>query len=480
MEPIIHFIILVHACTIVAMSNYVTASKFSSILVFGDSTVDTGNNNYIEAALSRGDHLPYGKDFPGHEASGRFSNGKLVPDMIASFLNIKDVVPPYLDPNLSNEDLLTGVCFASGGSGLDEMTAASFNVLSMNKQIEYFKAYIIRLKHIAGENKTKEILANALVIFCAGANDVILNFYDLPTRSLFLSIEQYHDVLLDKLQILIKDVYDLGCRKIGIAGIPPIGCTPIQITVKLVLGRKCVANQNLDSEKYNLKLQQRLRRLQTMLQGSRLVYADLYYTVLNLINQSEKYGIEETSRGCCGLGIIEATPICNQFTPVCPNASKYLFWDSVHFSEVSYKYLANYIETEVIPQTGVWKDRESRDVEETSFEDDKSVVEDDKDGDIGGAKSDCVCFKGVDQRPNKNSEKRKEVYKPEGFSLRDIVWARCGKRYPAWPGMVINRMLDALESVLSCYVPGLCKGEVGDGVPIFEIHRQVCGYMVLV
>ncbi|KAK7300865.1 hypothetical protein RJT34_11716 [Clitoria ternatea] len=348
MEPIIHFIILVHACTIAVMSNSVTVSHFSSILVFGDSTVDTGNNNYIKT-LSKANHLPYGRDFIDHVANGRFSNGKLIPDMIASFLNIKDVVPPYLDPSLSDEDLLTGVSFASGGSGLDEMTAASLNVLSMSKQIEYFKVYIIRLKHIAGENKTKEILANAFVMFSAGVNDFLFNFYDFHLKSPFLSIEQYQDGLLVKLEISIKEIYDLGCRNFGIAGIPPIGCIPIEITTKFVYGRKCVANENLDSEKYNLKLMQLLSQLQVMLPGSRLVYADVYYTVLNLINQSEKYGMEETSRGCCGLGTVEVPPFCNEFTPLCPNASKYIFWDSIHFTEIAYTYLANYFITELLP-----------------------------------------------------------------------------------------------------------------------------------
>lgn len=31
-------------------------------------------------------------------------------------------MPAYLDPNLKTEDLLTGVSFASGGSGYDPLT----------------------------------------------------------------------------------------------------------------------------------------------------------------------------------------------------------------------------------------------------------------------------------------------------------------------------------------------------------------------
>jgi len=41
----------------------------------------------------------------------------------AEELGIKDLLPPYFDPNLQPNDLLTGVCFASGGSGYDPLTA---------------------------------------------------------------------------------------------------------------------------------------------------------------------------------------------------------------------------------------------------------------------------------------------------------------------------------------------------------------------
>lgn len=41
----------------------------------------------------------------------------------ASYMGIKDFVPPYLDPSLSLEELMTGVSFASGSSGFDPLTA---------------------------------------------------------------------------------------------------------------------------------------------------------------------------------------------------------------------------------------------------------------------------------------------------------------------------------------------------------------------
>lgn len=120
-----------------------------ALFVWGDSIVDPGNNNVIET-LIRCNFPPYGQDFSGHKATGRFSNGKVPGDILgtharthggnmiplfcslcdsislltsASRMGIKEYVPPYLGTELSDFDMLTGVSFASGASGFDPLTA---------------------------------------------------------------------------------------------------------------------------------------------------------------------------------------------------------------------------------------------------------------------------------------------------------------------------------------------------------------------
>lgn len=54
-----------------------------AFLVFGDSLVDNGNNNYL-ATTARADSHPYGIDYyPTHQPTGRFSNGFNIPDFIS-------------------------------------------------------------------------------------------------------------------------------------------------------------------------------------------------------------------------------------------------------------------------------------------------------------------------------------------------------------------------------------------------------------
>ena len=54
-----------------------------AFIVFGDSIVDTGNNNYIDT-LVKCDFRPYGRDFIGGKPTGRFCNGKVTSDFLGS------------------------------------------------------------------------------------------------------------------------------------------------------------------------------------------------------------------------------------------------------------------------------------------------------------------------------------------------------------------------------------------------------------
>jgi hypothetical protein len=99
------------------------ASRVPAVIVFGDSTVDTGNNNQIGTTL-RSDFPPYGRDMPGGaRATGRFGNGRLPPDFISEALGLPPLVPAYLDPAYGIKDFARGVCFASAGTGVDNATA---------------------------------------------------------------------------------------------------------------------------------------------------------------------------------------------------------------------------------------------------------------------------------------------------------------------------------------------------------------------
>lgn len=107
-----------------------TSAKVPAIIVFGDSSVDAGNNNLISTVL-KSNFEPYGRDFEGGRPTGRFCNGLIPPDFISQAFGLKPAIPAYLDPSFTISDFATGVCFASAGTGYDNDTSRVLVSLSI-------------------------------------------------------------------------------------------------------------------------------------------------------------------------------------------------------------------------------------------------------------------------------------------------------------------------------------------------------------
>ncbi|KAL5715857.1 hypothetical protein ACHQM5_017621 [Ranunculus cassubicifolius] len=315
--------------------------SISAILVFGDSTVDPGNNDYIKTAF-RTNFPPYGRDLPNHIPTGRCTNGKLVTDFTASYLGIKEYVPPYLNNSLSINELITGVSFASAGSGYDPFTAHIGSVNTMAKQREYFKEYKERLGQIMGTEKMESHIQKAVFVVSCGTNDFGINYFLLPVRRKQYIVAVYQKFVIQNAKDFLQGLLDLGAQKIAIVGVPPIGCLPILITLNsynTFPERQCIDSYNTVAKQYNTMLQ---NELQIMIKnnvaksGFMILYIDIYEPLLRLIQSHEKFGFEEWRRGCCGTGLLELGFLCSQISPVCPNPSKFIWWDSVHPTERVY------------------------------------------------------------------------------------------------------------------------------------------------
>ncbi|KAL1560297.1 GDSL esterase/lipase-like protein [Salvia divinorum] len=317
-------------------------STTSAFFVFGDSTVDSGNNNYIQT-ISRSNFPPYGKDLPDHIATGRFTNGKLVTDFLSSYAGIKDLIPPYLDPTLTLDDLKTGVCFASAGTGFDPLTAQINVVIPIQKQLKYFKEYKSRMEVEIGKEKTARLINSAFFLISAGTNDFMVNYYG-PTqiRSKTYNISGYQDFILQQAQQLIQGLLGLGARKIAFVGLPPIGCVPAVITLNsdnALAHRGCIQRLSAVARRYNALLKFKLAAIQKQAPAATIVYVDIFNPIDRMVRNPQQFGFENVNLGCCGSGIIEFSVLCNPLSPVCSDNSKYLFWDSVHPTQAAYYYV---------------------------------------------------------------------------------------------------------------------------------------------
>lgn len=132
-----------------AISYAAKTNAARAFYVFGDSLVDSGNNNYL-VTTARADSPPYGIDYPTGRPTGRFSNGLNLPDIISMrpflhlfYFNILELLRvifawglgeqigseptlPILSPELTGEKLLIGANFASAGIGILNDTGVQF------------------------------------------------------------------------------------------------------------------------------------------------------------------------------------------------------------------------------------------------------------------------------------------------------------------------------------------------------------------
>ncbi|KAH9302867.1 hypothetical protein KI387_014450, partial [Taxus chinensis] len=174
-----------------------------ALYIFGDSTIDPGNNDEI-MTICRANFHPYGQDFPGGKATGRFTNGKLVTDMLSGFLGLPDELPGNLDPEFTGQKLLTGASFGSAGAGIDDSTSLPLGTISLGMQMENFRSYRQNLEDMIGEEGASKIISGALFAISMGTNDFIDNYYSNSTIREKYNIEQFQELLLQDLQPFIQ------------------------------------------------------------------------------------------------------------------------------------------------------------------------------------------------------------------------------------------------------------------------------------
>ncbi|XP_042509631.1 GDSL esterase/lipase EXL3-like [Macadamia integrifolia] len=314
-----------------------------AVFGFGDSIIDPGNNNNIKTLVKCNFH-PYGKDFKEGIPTGRFCNGKIPTDFFVEEMGIKELLPAYLDPSLGPQDLLTGVCFASGAAGYDPLTSEIASVVSLSEQLKLFKEYKEKLKMIAGEERTRTIISESLYVLCAGSDDIANTYFPTPFRRYKYDVPAYTDLMLHSASSFIQDLYNLGARRIVVLDVPPIGCVPSQRTLAGGKERQCGEKENQAALLFNSKLSTLIDSLEKKLPQSKMLFVDIFKPLLDIIQNPLSYGFDEVREGCCGTGKLEVSILCNDLVPVtCPDDSKYLFWDSYHPTESGYRVLTTII-----------------------------------------------------------------------------------------------------------------------------------------
>ncbi|KDP21038.1 hypothetical protein JCGZ_21509 [Jatropha curcas] len=242
---------------------------------------------------------------------------------------------------------MTGVSFASAGSGFDPLTPQISNVISTETQMEYFKEYKKRLESAIGKKRAENHINKALFIISCGTNDFIVNYLTIPIRRKTFTISAYQQFILHKSLQFVQDLVDEGARRISIAELPPMGCIPAVITIfsknatNAILERNCIDSYSSIGINLNQMLRNELNLMQNRLLnlGLKISILATYGPLKDVIQGDGRSAFDEVNIGCCGTGYLEAGILCNPESFVCPDASKYVFWDSIHPTETTYYYI---------------------------------------------------------------------------------------------------------------------------------------------
>ncbi|KFK31504.1 hypothetical protein AALP_AA6G121100 [Arabis alpina] len=303
----------------------------TTILVFGDSSVDPGNNNYLNTDM-KGNFPPYGGSFINHRSTGRLCDGLLAPDFIAEAMG-HPPVQAFLDPTLTQTDLPHGASFASAGSGYDDLTANISNVWSFSTQVNYFLHYKIHLNKLVGPSEGSKMINNAIFLLSMGSNDFLQNYLIDFTRQKQFTVDEFIDFLSSRMLNDAKMLHRIGARRLVVVGVPPMGCMPL---MKYLKGQEtCIDQLNQIAFSFNSKIVKNLELLQSEI-GLKTIYVDAYSTIQEAVKTPQKFGFIEATKGCCGTGTYEYGETCKDME-VCKDPTKYVFWDAVHPTQRMYQ-----------------------------------------------------------------------------------------------------------------------------------------------
>lgn len=129
-----------------------------------------------------------------------------------------------------------------------------------------------------------------MYVISLGTNDFLENYYVSPRRSSLYKIDEYEVFLTGIAENFVEEIYNLGARKISLGGIPPMGCMPLERTMNIMSGSECVEQFNKVAMDFNGKLQASVAKLNAQLLGIKLVYSDVYGTMLRAIENPSAYG----------------------------------------------------------------------------------------------------------------------------------------------------------------------------------------------
>jgi phospholipase/lecithinase/hemolysin len=297
----------------------VSGQKFNAIFSFGDSMSDTGNLcvNGPPAGLTL-TQPPYGETFFGR-ATCRCSDGRLVVDFLAEKFGL-----PLLKPSKQGgSDFKQGANMAIiGATTMDSGFFQSLGIADkiwnngpLNTQIQWFQQQIF-----GGYTPEQASGQSATIVDAIGKG--------------------------------VEQLISLGAMYVVVPGVLPVGCFPIYLTLYQTSSAGdydqygCLKRFNALSAQHNSLLQAKVSSLQSKYPGARVMYADFYSHVYDMVKSPASYGFSTNLRACCGAGggkyNYQNGARCGMpGAYACSDPASSLSWDGIHLTEAAYRKIAD-------------------------------------------------------------------------------------------------------------------------------------------
>ncbi|TVU27963.1 hypothetical protein EJB05_19468 [Eragrostis curvula] len=314
--------------------------KVPAIYVFGDSTADVGNNNYLTgSAVPRANFPHNGVDFPTSRPTGRFSNGYNGIDFLALNMGFKRSPPPFLAvANKTNKQILSGlvgVNFASAGSGILD-TTGNF-IIPLSKQVEQFATVQSNISARISQGAADTVLSRSLFLMSTGGNDLFA-FFQRNSTPTAAEKQRFISNLVALYQNHVKALYVLGARKFAVIDVPPIGCCPYPRS-QHPLGA-CIDVLNDLARGFNKGVKDAMHGLSLSMEGLKYSVGSAHAVVQSIMKHPQRLGFKDVTTACCGSGKFNGASGCTPNATLCDNRHEYLFWDLLHPTHATSKLAA--------------------------------------------------------------------------------------------------------------------------------------------
>ncbi|XP_048135100.1 GDSL esterase/lipase At5g03610-like isoform X1 [Rhodamnia argentea] len=312
------------------------------LFVFGDSYADTGNTEELSVAWVP----PYGSTFPG-EPSGRFSDGLVLTDYVASYFGIESPHPYRLRNHVNKTVLQHGMNFAYGGTGVFDTMAKEPN---MTTQIDFFQSSVEQNVY------TKHDLSSSVALVSLAGNDYAAFAMKKGKPE---ELPSFIASVIDQLIHNLKRIRGLGVGKIMVTALGPLGCLP-QLTAVSSF-KNCSSKWDSIARLHNLKLRQSLQELKTnesitgssclSSSSSALTVLDLdsaFISAFDMLRHRSGELSENPLKPCCvgmtagySCGSVGDKGVKNYV--VCDHPETSFFWDNIHPSQYGWRAVYSFL-----------------------------------------------------------------------------------------------------------------------------------------